>query len=226
MNRTELLSRLREARIPDDLYSLQGVHELYSAQESCYFLGGSGNEVSVGVYERGHGRLGFVGDEETACQFLHGELVFDEPDPVEFDADADYDAARRSAELVDLVNGGLDDAARQGPVTSITFILQPGDVVDRFGQESGTFLYPDGTPAEQRSQPPGAAESTDPENPDNYFRYRVLRDIPVMAGIMGPAFEQPGGAVMFKLDPVSMAHPPALLTVRWLVREGYLRRVL
>ncbi|WP_083970972.1 glycohydrolase toxin TNT-related protein [Actinoplanes awajinensis] len=65
-----------------------------------------------------------------------------------------------------------------------------------------------------------------PSNPgrDNY-RYLVTGDIPVRAGVTGPAFGQPGGAAMFKLDPGVPGAPP-LLTVRWLVRVGLLRPVV
>ena len=219
MNRTDLRGALVAAGVPDDLYSLQGVHELPSSLETCYLLGGSDHDVRVGVVERGGARFGFSGTEDEACEFLLHELVFDEPEPVEFDDADDAAAARRSAELNRLVNAALDEGARLAPVVSVRFHLRPGDVVDRFGPESGTFLYPDGTPLERRALPPTAFEA-------GYFRYTVTGDIPVQAGVAGPAFEQPGGTAMFKLDPSALAAPPPLMTVRWLVHEGLLRPIV
>ena len=215
MNRTELRDALAAAGVPDDLYSLQGVHPLDPAQETCYLLGGSGGDVRVGVFERGGAVFGFAGTEDDACDFLFGELVFPEQAPVVIDED---EAGRRSRDLIALVDTGLDEGARLGPVAALEFHLRPGDVVDRFGPESGTYLFPAGTAAEQRSQPPTAIES-------GYHRYLVAGDIPTQAGVAGPAFDQPGGAVMMKLDPARLSSPPPLMTVRWLLREGLLRQV-
>lgn len=218
MNRSELPALLTAAGVPDELYSLQGVHELDPSQETCYLLGGAGDDVRVGVFERNGARFGFTGTEDEACRFLYDELVFDEPEPTTFDGAGETTAAERSAALSALVDAALDEGARLGEVASVAFVLRPGDVVDRFGPESGTYLYPDGTPAERRSQPPTAFEA-------GYHRYLVAGDIPTRAGVTGPAFGQPGGGVMVKLDPSGLSSPPPLMTVRWLLREGLLRRV-
>jgi hypothetical protein len=227
MNRTELRDRLAEAGVPDSLYSIQGVHELPTYLETFYMLGGPApDRVLVGVYERGRYRNAFESrDDEAACDLLWNELVFEEPEPEVLDEQGTVDAGARSAELVFEVKIALERAARTGDVASIRYELQPDDVVDRFGPESGSFLYPDGTPIAERALPPTAVEPDGAEDPDNYHRYRVLKALPVRAGVAAPAFEQPGGGVMFKLDPEFLAPAPAMLTVRWLLHHEYLRRV-
>jgi hypothetical protein len=227
MNRTELYAQLAAAGIPDSLYSIRGVHELPTYLETFYVLGGpSPDQVLVGVYERGRYRYAYQShDDEAACDLLWHELVFDEPEPEVLDEPGNVDAGARSAEMVFEVRAALDRAARTGDVASVRYELQPDDVVDRFGQESGSFLYPDGMPVEERALPPTAVEPDGAEDPDNYFRYRVRKPLSVRAGVAAPAFGQPGGGVMFKLDPESLAPPPAMLTVRWLLHHEYLRRV-
>jgi Tuberculosis necrotizing toxin len=227
MRRTQLWARLREAGVPDDLCSIQQLHELPGYQETFYFLAGPGPaEMYAGVYERGEHRVALTAPEEQACEFLLQEILLTEQPPPELDAGDNLAAAQRSRELVEEVRRGLQEAARHADVTTIAFTLSPDDVVDRFGVESGSLLYPDGTPFEERSQPPTAAGPGGEPDADSYFRYQVRKPVPVRAGLVAPAFGQPGGAVMFSLDAARLPERPPLPTVRWLRRAGYLRRVL
>ena len=71
--------------------------------------------------------------------------------------------------------------------------LKPGDVISRYGNSTGKFASPDGTPFSARSLPPDT-------NINNFHRYRVLRDIPVESGLVSPWFNQPGGGIQYKFS--------------------------
>ncbi|GAA2705746.1 hypothetical protein GCM10010437_072620 [Actinoplanes palleronii] len=81
---------------------------------------------------------------EAARLNAERELVFEGPEPAVFGDADEAVAAERSKRLTELVDFGMDEAAQRGAVTSIEFHLRPGDVVDRFGAESGSYLFPDG----------------------------------------------------------------------------------
>lgn len=68
----------------------------------------------------------------------------------------------------------------------------PGQTLDRFGGNNGSFLSPAGTPASARSLAPG----TDLK-PLNSFE--VLKPFEVDAGRAAPWFNQPGGGLQFDL---------------------------
>jgi hypothetical protein len=53
----------------------------------------------------------------------------------------------------------------------------------------------------------------------------VSRSFRVRAGLVAPAFEQPGGGVQFKVEATLLPEAPSLLSILWLLRNGYLRRV-
>ncbi|MFI6517275.1 glycohydrolase toxin TNT-related protein [Spirillospora sp. NPDC050679] len=70
--------------------------------------------------------------------------------------------------------------------------LQPGAMVDRFGDATGNLVYAAHTPFEQRSLPPDWAGRP-------YHLYRLERPMWVLAGVAVPWFEQPGGGVAYVL---------------------------
>src|SRR5699024_6410111 len=76
-------------------------------------------------------------------------------------------------ELVTEVEDGLE--GRSGD--SYLHTLEPGDVLDAFGPESGRHLFPDGTPSEQRGLPEYARTDADGEEPSH--RYRVVHPFQV-----------------------------------------------
>jgi hypothetical protein len=47
----------------------------------------------------------------------------------------------------------------------------------------------------------------------------------VSASISAPAAAAPGGGVRFTINAGLFPRPPALPTIRWLLRNGYLERV-
>lgn len=70
-------------------------------------------------------------------------------------------------------------------------VLAADTVLDRVGDPAGRVLFADGTPFALRSLPPGHRER-------GYRRYRVLRPLPVHAGVTAPWFGQQGGGVRYR----------------------------
>ncbi|MEU7525117.1 TNT domain-containing protein [Saccharothrix sp. NPDC042600] len=103
-------------------------------------------------------------------------------------------------------------------------LLLPGEVVDRFGGQSGKFLSPIGTPYAQRSLPPQSLNTCEYEPgvrmSYGYYRYKVDRPFAVLSGTTASWFGQPGGGKQFKVEtPVGA---PDRWNVDWLVRNYYL----
>ncbi|WP_298303583.1 glycohydrolase toxin TNT-related protein [uncultured Erythrobacter sp.] len=93
-----------------------------------------------------------------------------------------------------------------GPPTTRT--LLPGQRIDRYGERTGTFLSPEGTPFGQRALPPSSRDR-------RYERYEVVKPYDVESGTAAPWFDQPGGGTQYK-TPVSVDE---------LIRRGILRVV-
>jgi len=68
--------------------------------------------------------------------------------------------------------------------------LQPGQVIDRYGDETGRFFSPEGTPIENRSLHPST-------NTNSYNSFEVVKPFPVQSGTVAPYYGQPGGGVQF-----------------------------
>ena len=66
--------------------------------------------------------------------------------------------------------------------------LQKGDVIGRYGDESGRYFSPRGTSFEERALPPFMKEA-------KFTEYKVLRPFQVRKGKIAPWFDQPGGGV-------------------------------
>ncbi|GLY92147.1 TNT domain-containing protein [Actinoallomurus iriomotensis] len=226
MNRAELQDALRTAQVPDDLYALPGLRDAHPALESYYRLDGHAGGFVVSIFERGGVRPGpRFATEDEACQWLYGELVFQEPRPRTLADGEEQEARERVQATLANVTALVRHAARAANATTTPYMLDTGLVVDQFGQESGTYLYPDGMPFPQRSLPPSVLATSDPRFPNNYHRYQVAQPFRVRAGIVAPAFEQPGGGVQFRAEPGLLAETPALLSIKWLLRSGHLQRM-
>ena len=102
--------------------------------------------------------------------------------------------------------------------------LVPGQDIDRFGSEYGSFLAPEGLPYAARSIPPQSLEST-PAASCNYHDYRVLKPFAVDAGPIAHWFGQPGLGLQYQLDATLLPGDPAQFNVMWLVNNGYLARI-
>ncbi len=87
-------------------------------------------------------------------------------------------------------NRGFD-----GQPESIT--LQPGDMVDRFGYDGGTFVSPLGTPYTNRALPKG----TDAKP---YTIFEVLKPVEVQGGKVASWFGEAGGGIQYEfMSPIS-----------------------
>jgi Tuberculosis necrotizing toxin len=79
--------------------------------------------------------------------------------------------------------GGCDDGE--------AVVLEPGEVLDRFGTPEGRVFSAEGTPFAQRSLPPEHLDA-------GYRRYRVLKPLPVWRTISAAWFGQTGGGVRYR----------------------------
>lgn len=93
--------------------------------------------------------------------------------------------------------------------------LVPGQKLDRFGGETGSFLAPLGAPYIERSLPPSSLGTSDWRFPFNYRVYEVVEEFVVTAGPVRAWFEQPGMGTRFM----------AASNVADLVEGGFLRRL-
>jgi hypothetical protein len=110
-----------------------------------------------------------------------------------------------------------------GEVDKHVEVLEPGEDLDRFGSEYGSYLAPAGDPYAKRALPPQNLNTRDPKYPCDYHRYTVKLPFPVWQGRIAPWFEQPGGGQQVKLDPALLAPGEGeRLNVKWLLDHGYL----
>lgn len=89
------------------------------------------------------------------------------------------------------INWPDHDGFSEGIKERIT--LQPGEVVDRYGNPTGSFVAPEGTPFVERSLFPGSETRT-------YNRYKVNKPVEVDAGTAAPWFDQPGGGMQYLFE--------------------------
>jgi hypothetical protein len=133
-----------------------------------------------------------------------------------------YDAAAKSWRYPPL--GGYLLTPDGVPIT-FQVTLQPGQVIDRFGSEFGSYLSPLGTPYSYRGIPPQSLDNTTTPEACNYSRYKVLQPIPVQSGPIAPALGQPGFGTQYVLDASIFPGNPAMFNVGYLVTNGYLARI-
>ncbi|MFJ3337294.1 TNT domain-containing protein [Streptomyces sp. NPDC086766] len=115
----------------------------------------------------------------------------------------------------------LDD--QQQPIAT-ELELHQGQLIDRFGAETGKFLSPAGAKYGTRAIPPSNLNTHDPRYPHDYHLYRVAKDFKVCAGPAAPAFEQPGGGIQYVTSSSVCPNLP-FANVGTLVSSGTLVRV-
>jgi hypothetical protein len=103
-----------------------------------------------------------------------------------------------------------NNGAVAGTANSAT--LEPGQVLDRIGNPSGTFLSPVGTDITGRALAPGSFA-------DMYSQYVVLKPFIVEQSGIAPAFGEMGGGVQFKIPGDATGER---VTVQDLINNGYL----
>ena len=90
--------------------------------------------------------------------------------------------------------------------------LPVGTRLDRYGEPSGSFLAPKGTPYEQRALAPGAGA-------EKYYEYEVIKTLPVIQGKIAPAFGEAGGGIQI------LPNMQERVNVEWLLKNEYIRKV-
>ena len=101
--------------------------------------------------------------------------------------------------------------------------LRPGEQIDRYGGNNGTFFGDEGTSIPERAMAPNSDFS-------KYNKYVVAREMPVRKGKIAPWFDQPGGGIQYQIDPGFVETIRAKLKLGetfkdGLVRMGYLKRI-
>ncbi len=110
---------------------------------------------------------------------------------------------QKTGEIVWPPNGG----AVPGTTKNVT--LKPGTLVDRYGDDFGTYTSPINTPYEQRALPPGTDSKP-------YSQFEVLKPIDaVEQGEIAAWFDLPGGGTQYCLPE----------SIEYLINEGYIRRI-
>lgn len=101
--------------------------------------------------------------------------------------------------------------------------LRPGEQIDRYGGNNGTFFGDEGTSIPERAMAPNSDFS-------KYNKYVVAREMPVRKGKIAPWFDQPGGGIQYQIDLGFVETIRAKLKlgetfIDGLVRMGYLKRI-
>ncbi|OOC56336.1 MULTISPECIES: TNT domain-containing protein [Nocardiopsis] len=218
----DLRGELDAAGVPDSLYVLPGQTRPEPGTIDSYYLLTQDAEgyLSAAVIDFDQGRPGTeFTTEDQAARWLYQELATTEPEPVVLTQAEERETAEAVAEMDTEVRENLEQ--RSGG--SYLHSLEVGDVVDAFGQESGRYLFPDGTPFEERGLPDYAR--TGPDGEDLYHRYRVIHPFQVSATSAPSHEDHPGGGIRFTLDTAGFSEVPPAPTVRWLIGHGYLERI-
>jgi Tuberculosis necrotizing toxin len=114
---------------------------------------------------------------------------------------------------------------RNGDPIIIPTTLRAGQLIDRYGSEYGQFLAPIGSSYSSRSIPPQSLVST-PAAHCNYRAFKVLKPFTVDSGPIAPWFEQQGYGWQYVLKSEHVPGAPSPLTIKWLMDNGYLKRVV
>lgn len=101
--------------------------------------------------------------------------------------------------------------------------LRPGEQIDRYGGNNGTFFGDEGTSIPERAMAPNSDFS-------KYNKYVVAREMPVRKGKIAPWFDQLGGGIQYQIDPGFVSSIKSKLRpkedfIDGLVRMGYLDRI-
>lgn len=134
--------------------------------------------------------------------------------PLPAETSYSMDELKRAYDFMADVVEPIKQAASTSPGLVVETTLQPGHVLDRIGLVDGIMLYPVGTPLRERSLPPDALDGGGAAGGLHY--YGVRSAIPVRARVVEPWFGQPGGGVVFRVQPPDV-------TIRDLVLGGSLR---
>jgi hypothetical protein len=101
-------------------------------------------------------------------------------------------------------NGGYVPGTKVDGVT-----LDTGKIIDRYGNQRGSYVSPVGVPYNQRALPYV-------ENPNAYHQYEVVKPIEnISMGKIAKAFKQAGGGIQYELPN----------SIEYLISKGYLKEI-
>lgn len=218
-----LQGALTKGHVPRRLYVLPGQpRPPVNRVSSYYVVSRVQNGFSGGVVEFDQGRIGAeLPTEDEACRWLYGELAVQAHTPAVLPPQMEPQALRDGRRLADTARQKVSAA----PAGTSGYLLPQGTLVDAFGQESGSVLFPYGIPFAQRGLPISSRITVDRSTPSGYSRYRVVKPFQAVASLSGPSAGSAGGGVRFTITAGLFPRPPTLPTIRWLLRNDYLERV-
>ncbi len=93
--------------------------------------------------------------------------------------------------------------------------LQEGEVLTRYGENTGSFASPQGVPFEQRALPPESLQKP-------FQQYEVIKPFDVDAGPAAPWFGQPGGGMQYDVSNSVVSNHT---NFQHLINLGYLKEI-
>lgn len=146
-----LAAELDSAGVPPELYVLPGEpRPAEGTATSYYLLTENDRGYSAGIVEYEQGRTGAdFPTEDEAARWLYGELTLVDDEPQPLSASEEQQARKQTEKFL----GDVRTQLRDGSGDSAPVTLKPGTLVDAFGQESGSLLFPDGQPFGERGLP-------------------------------------------------------------------------
>ncbi|KAJ5913646.1 hypothetical protein N7504_002529 [Penicillium tannophilum] len=131
---------------------------------------------------------------ETQTYYRFGNLC-----PYEFLEKYSVNVSDPNAYVIYPGANGFANTTANTPISG-TAKLAVGQKVDRFGDETGTYLAPLGAPYIERGLPPKNLFAPVNSNyPYNYHVYQVMKEFTVTLGPVAGWFEQPGFGTQFVL---------------------------
>jgi hypothetical protein len=193
VNRARLLDRLRAAGrdaaglvVPADGGDALA-EAVVTAPEGSFLLHRQDDRWAVATVDRGERFPHRVFDSESeACEHLLGVLTADRERATVSAAELD-EATRYATALA----GDLRDRLERAPAPMFR-MLAPGEIVERTGGDGGHYLFPVGTPLEQRGLPPAALDQ------GGSRLFRICEPFSVVVTLVTPAGGRRGGAVMYR----------------------------
>ncbi|MBX9388426.1 TNT domain-containing protein [Streptomonospora nanhaiensis] len=146
-----LRAELDRAEVPPGLYVLPGdPRPPAGTVDSYYLLTENERGFAAGIVEFEQGRTGAeFATEDEAARWLYSELVLVDAEPQTLSAAEELAADQRTAELTQQIQQQI----REGSGDSVRHTLRADTVVDAFGNESGSLLFPDGMAFSERGLP-------------------------------------------------------------------------
>ncbi|MDP1540268.1 MAG: glycohydrolase toxin TNT-related protein, partial [Moraxellaceae bacterium] len=224
LNPRETVAAMRELLKSDDVLGVlsdsvrQDFEDRLANIESEYQRGGTGAfnagyEQSKLLTELSAVAIGGVGAVTSGIKVIARQIVSGRSD------------SGSSHSGNNVARGEADDFYQRNPDGShyypekLGFVGQPkpgtikeGTILDRYGDNDGSFLSPHGVPINQRALPPADEVRV-------YRQYEVLKPLPVLEGKIAPAYGSAGGGIQL------LPNFTDIVNIDWLIRNGFLKEL-